>query len=81
MVRETRVASADLIYPIFVTHEPDVARPIESMPGIHQLSINRAVDEAGEAAGLGLPAVLLFGIPGSKDAFGTLPIAPEGFSR
>lgn len=78
MVRETRVTAADLIYPIFVTHEPDVARPIESMPGIRQLSINRAVGEAGEAAGAGIPAVLLFGIPSTKDAFGSESYALDG---
>ena len=78
MMRETRVTVADLIYPIFVTHEPDVARPIASMPGIHQLSINRAVDEAASAAQLGIPAVLLFGIPGTKDPRGSESYAADG---
>ena len=78
MVRETRVGPSDLIYPIFVTHEPDAARPIQSMPGIQQLSVNRAVDEVAGAGELGIPAVLLFGIPAVKDATGSESFASDG---
>ena len=78
MVRETVLTPTDLVYPIFVTEQPDTARPIASMPGIHQLSVNRAVNEAAEAEQLGIPAVLLFGIPATKDATGSQSHAPDG---
>jgi porphobilinogen synthase len=62
-VRETRLSPSDLVYPVFVTVGEDVRNPVSSMPGVFQLSINHAVDEAKRAHGLGIPAVLLFGIP------------------
>ena len=68
LVRETEVSPADLVYPMFVELGTDSRTPIEAMPGIDRLSINHAVEEAGSAAALGIPAVLLFGIPASKDA-------------
>ena len=78
MVRETVLTPSDLIYPIFVIEESDTARPIASMPGINQLSVNRAVSEAAEAEQLGIPAVLLFGIPATKDATGSQSHASDG---
>jgi porphobilinogen synthase len=62
-VRETELSPGDFIYPIFVTAGEDVRNPIASMPGIFQLSINHAVEEAKRARSLGIPGVLLFGIP------------------
>jgi porphobilinogen synthase len=66
-VRETELSPSDFIYPIFVIAGEDVRNPIASMPGIFQLSINHAVEEARRAHALGIPGVLLFGIPDEKD--------------
>jgi porphobilinogen synthase len=78
MVRETKLDPADFIYPLFVTHGRNVANPIRSMPGIAQLSVDRAVDEAGRAADTGVRAVILFGIPEHKDPIGVENFAPDG---
>jgi porphobilinogen synthase len=77
-VRETRLSPSDLVYPIFVTVGEDVKNPVSSMPGVFQLSINHAVDEAKRAHGLGIPAVLLFGIPAEKDEAASGAYDPEG---
>ena len=78
MVRETSLSSDDFIYPLFVTHGEKVRHPIISMPGIAQLSVDQAVVEAEEAAALGVPAVILFGIPAHKDPIGLENFAPDG---
>jgi porphobilinogen synthase len=78
LVRETRLQAADLIYPMFVAHGSDRREPIPSMPGIDRLSIAHAVEEAGEAQQLGIPAVLLFGLPASKDEEGSGAWDDEG---
>ncbi len=62
---------SDFIYPMFVTHGRDVMAPVDPMPGIFQLSLDRLLDEVGEVAELGIPAVLLFGVPARKDPEGT----------
>src|ERR671914_1506908 len=67
MVRETELTPSHLVYPMFIELGTDSRTPIEAMPGIDRLSINHAVEEAGSAATLGVPAVLLFGIPAQKD--------------
>jgi porphobilinogen synthase len=67
MVRETELSPADLVHPMFVELGTDRRTPIEAMPGVERLSISHAVEEAGEAQALGIPAVLLFGIPAEKD--------------
>src|SRR3954447_13224597 len=67
LVRETELAPNHLVYPMFVELGTDSRTPIEAMPGIDRLSINHAVEEAGAVAALGVPAVLLFGIPAQKD--------------
>src|SRR5947209_19340182 len=67
MVRETELSPKHLVYPMFVELGTDSRTPIESMPGIDRLSINHAVEEAGAAKDLGIPSVLLFGIPAQKD--------------
>jgi len=77
-VRETRLSPEDFVYPIFVTSGEDVKNPIASMPGIFQLSINHAAEEALKAYNLGIPAVLLFGIPDHKDEAATGAYDPEG---
>ena len=71
MVRETTLSVSDFIYPMFVTHGRDVMAPVDPMPGIFQLSLDRLLDEVGEVAELGIPAVLLFGVPAQKDPEGT----------
>ncbi|MGH7897208.1 MAG: porphobilinogen synthase [Candidatus Binatia bacterium] len=78
MVRETRLDVADLIAPIFVVPGAGVARPVGSMPGVFQLSVDRAVREARELFDLGIPAVILFGIPQRKDAVGSEAYDDEG---
>jgi porphobilinogen synthase len=78
LVQETSLAASDLVYPMFVAHGLDRREPIEAMPGIERLSIAHAVQEAGEAAALGIPAVLLFGIPAAKDTEGSGAWDEEG---
>ncbi len=71
LARETRLSVSDFIYPMFVTHGRDVRKEIDPMPGIYQLSLDHLITEVGEVESLGIPAVLLFGIPAKKDAEGT----------
>lgn len=78
MVRETRLSASDLIYPMFVMEGKDQRREIASMPGQFRLSSDLLVKEAGEVAGLGIPAVMLFGIPDRKDDRGTSAVDPNG---
>jgi porphobilinogen synthase len=78
MVRETTLAPDDFIYPMFVVHGREVRREIKSMPGVYQLSVDQAVAEAREAAELGVPAVILFGVPASKDALGSENFSERG---
>ena len=78
MVRETRLSASDLIYPMFVMEGKDQRREIASMPGQFRLSTDLLVKEAGEVAGLGVPAVMLFGIPDRKDDRGTSAVDPNG---
>ena len=78
LVRETRLSPQDFIYPLFVTVGEDVRNPVDSMPGVFQLSINHAVEEARRAYDLGIPGVLLFGIPAEKDEAGSGAYDPEG---
>jgi porphobilinogen synthase len=78
LVRETRLDPASFIYPIFVTHGVDVRQPIESMPGQSRLSVDHLAAEAQELRSLGVRAVLLFGIPASKDPKGTEGYADDG---
>ena len=78
MVRETKVSADDFIYPLFVTHGRGVRKEIRSMPGIAQLSIDLAVKEAKEVFQLGVPAVILFGIPKKKDLRGSEAYARSG---
>ena len=78
LVRETELAARHLVYPMFVVHGSSGRTPIPSMPGIDHLSIDAAVREAGEAHALGIPAVLLFGLPASKDEEGSGAWDDEG---
>ena len=78
MVRETHLAVDHLVMPIFVRPGEQQKSPIPSMPGIFQLSVDLAVEEAKEARNAGAPAVLLFGIPGEKDPRATEAYDPNG---
>jgi porphobilinogen synthase len=71
LIRETTLTPGNLIYPLFVGPGTNVVRPVSSMPGVAQLSVDRAILECREAAALGIPAVILFGIPETKDALGS----------
>src|SRR3970040_849706 len=71
LVRETRLSPQGFVYPLFVTHGENVRREIESMPGQYQLSLDMLPAEAGELRSLAIPAVLLFGLPASKDDAGS----------
>jgi len=78
MVRETSLDAADFIYPMFVEEGRGLRRPIPSMPGICNLSVDTAVEEAKKARDLGIPSVLLFGIPPHKDEVGSQGYAEDG---
>jgi len=78
MVRQTRLAVDQLVYPLFVRPGTGVRQPIQSMPGQFQFSVDTLVAECGAIAGLGIPAVLLFGIPEHKDAVGSEAYAETG---
>lgn len=78
MIRETKLSKDDFIYPLFVIHGREIKREISSMPGIAQLSIDLAVKEAEEAFQLGIPALILFGIPKKKDVKASEAYARSG---
>ena len=78
MVRETTLDAGDLIYPLFVHHGTGVRNEIGSMPGVFQLSVDQLEREANELLELGVPAVILFGLPESKDEGGTGAFDPDG---
>jgi len=78
MIRETTISPQNLIYPLFVGPGKDRAQPVSSMPGVAQLSVDRAVAECREVGALGIPAVILFGIPERKDALGGEAYADTG---
>ena len=78
MVRETELSPKHLVYPMFVELGTDSRTPIDAMPGVERLSISHAVEEAGQAKELGIPSVLLFGIPTDKDEQGSGAYDDEG---
>jgi porphobilinogen synthase len=78
MVRETTLSVDDFIYPLFVTEGQRFERPISSMPGHAQRSVDMIASEIDDTAEAGIPAVLLFGIPGDKDATGSGAWDPQG---
>jgi porphobilinogen synthase len=78
MVRETHLAVDDFIMPFFVLHGRGVRREISSMPGNCQLSVDELVKEVKETAAFGIPGVILFGLPASKDAMGSEAYAKDG---
>jgi porphobilinogen synthase len=78
LVRETRLTAAGLIYPMFVCPGTNVQKEVSSMPGVHQQSPDQIVEECREVEALGLPGVILFGLPESKDARGTSSLSAQG---
>jgi porphobilinogen synthase len=78
MVRETILRVDDLIYPLFTVHGRGVREPIGSMPGQFRLSIDELLKECKDAASMGIPAVLLFGLPAEKDPRGSEAYAEDG---
>ncbi len=78
MVRETRLGVENLILPLFAVHGRGVREPIASMPGVFRLSLDELVKDAKDAAGMGIPAILLFGIPATKDPRGSEAYAEDG---
>ena len=78
LAQETRLSASDFVYPLFVTEDPAGRQEIEPMPGCYQLPLSDLAAEAQEIASLGIPSVLLFGLPNQKDALGTGAYAPQG---
>src|SRR5205085_1001577 len=78
MVRETRLSPKNFIYPLFVCPGEGIKREISSMPGNYHWSVDRVVQECREVASLGVPAVILFGLPESKDEVGSGAYAADG---
>ncbi len=78
LARETRLSVSQFIYPMFVTHGSGLREPIEPMPGCYHFSLDRLTEEVGEAYELGIPGVLLFGLPAEKDPLGLEGYDPEG---
>jgi porphobilinogen synthase len=78
LVRETRLSVSGLVYPMFVCPGTKVRKEVSSMPGVHQQSVDQILEECKEVETLGLPAVILFGLPESKDARGAISTSTEG---
>ena len=78
MIRETSLSADDLILPFFAINGKNVKNPIEAMPGHYQLSVDNLVKEASAAAELGIPAIMVFGVPEKKDPLGTGAYAKDG---
>jgi len=78
MVCETELSKNDFIYPLFVVRGKNIKKEISSMPGVYQMSIDILVKECAEVKSLGMPAVILFGIPEHKDEVGSGAYHPNG---
>ena len=78
LVRETRISTAGLVYPMFACPGSKVRTEVSSMPGVFQQSPDQIVEECREVAGLGIPAVILFGLPEKKDETGSEAASPKG---
>jgi porphobilinogen synthase len=78
LVQETHVVPSQLIWPLFVTHGEGLRRPVASLPGVAQLSVDELVKDAARAASLGLGGIILFGIPATKDGTGSEAYDDQG---
>ncbi len=81
MIRETKLSPDDLILPLFAIPGKDKKEPIPSMPGQYQLSVDNLIQQAKEAYDLGIPAIMVFGVPETKDALGTGAYAADGIAQ
>ncbi len=81
LVRETHISTADFIYPMFAIYGDNVRNPIVSMPGTFQLSIDNLVADVKEVVDLDIPAIILFGIPETKDDVGSSAYAADGIMQ
>jgi porphobilinogen synthase len=81
LARETRLSRDDLVLPLFAVEGRGVREPVASMPGVHRFSVDQLADEAKEIVDLGIPAVILFGVPAAKDARGSGADAPDGIAQ
>jgi len=78
LIRETRLTTSGLIYPMFVCPGTKVRQEVSSMPGVYQQSADQIVEEAREVESLGIPGIILFGLPESKDPRGTSSLSAQG---
>jgi len=78
LVRETRITTSGLIYPMFVCPGTNIRLEVSSMPGVAQQSVDKIVEECREVEGLDIPGVILFGLPESKDSTGSSSTSPQG---
>jgi porphobilinogen synthase len=78
LVRETRLTTSGLIYPMFVCPGTKVRQEVSSMPGVHQQSVDQIVEEARELESLGIPGIILFGLPETKDPRGASSLSAQG---
>ena len=78
LVRETRLSTAGFVYPLFVCPGTNVRQEVGSMPGVHQQSVDRIVEECRELESLGIPGIILFGLPETKDARGSSSLSADG---
>jgi len=78
LVRETRLTTANLIYPMFVCPGTKVRQEVSSMPGVYQQSVDQIVEEAREVESLGIPGIILFGLPETKDPRGVSSLNAQG---
>ena len=81
LVRETKIAAEEMIYPIFVIEGENIKNPIDSMPGIYQYSLDRMDGILKETAESGVSGILIFGIPAHKDEYGSQAYAPDGITQ
>jgi len=81
MTRETRLSVDDLVLPLFAVEGSGVREPVASMPGVLRFSVDQLADEVKQVADLGIPAVILFGVPARKDARGSGADAPDGIAQ
>src|SRR5579864_9754101 len=78
LVRETRLTTAGFIYPMFVCPGTNIRQEVSSMPGVYQQSVDQIVEECREVESLGIPGIILFGLPESKDPRGAISTSPQG---
>lgn len=81
LVRETKIAAAEMIYPIFVIEGENIKNPVDSMPGVYQYSSDRIGEVLQEVTESGISGILIFGIPAHKDECGTQAYAPDGITQ